>query len=128
MNPSRLSALLIASFVIALPATAGDDAHGAGQNTDGLSQGPGTTKQDPDTDSRTFGATTKDAAITATVKTKLLADRDIAGMKIDVDTRDKIVTLSGIVATPTQMARAATLASGVDGVTSVRNKLLVSLK
>lgn len=49
-------------------------------------------------------------------------------MKIDVDTRNKIVTLSGSVANSEQLARAATLAGEVDGVACVRNDLLVSAK
>lgn len=74
-------------------------------------------------DTRSIGTTTQDAAITATVKTKLLADPDVAGLKIDVDTRNKIVTLSGTVASEMQVTRAGEIATAVDGVASVNNQL-----
>src|SRR5688500_12410398 len=41
------------------------------------------------------GAATTDAGVTAAVKTRLLADPDVAGLRIDVDTTDKVVTLTG---------------------------------
>src|SRR6185436_382637 len=40
---------------------------------------------------------TADASITAAVKTKLLGDPKVGGLKIDVDTKDNVVTLTGIV-------------------------------
>lgn len=76
--------------------------------------------------SRTVGATAKDATITAKVKAKLLADDDIAGMKIDVDTRNQVVALKGTVSSAVQMARAEAIAAKVDGVTKVENHLVVS--
>lgn len=76
--------------------------------------------------SRTVGTTAKDAAITASVKTKLLADSEVAGMKIDVDTFDKVVTLSGSVASEGLKDKAATLAKNADGVSSVKNELVVA--
>src|SRR5262245_44334760 len=43
----------------------------------------------------TAGAAVGDAALTAKVKTKFLADTSISGLKIDVDTKNDVVTLSG---------------------------------
>src|SRR6478672_9268945 len=39
-----------------------------------------------------------DAAITSDVKARLLADADVSGLRIDVDTSNGVVTLSGTVA------------------------------
>ena len=50
--------------------------------------------------------TLTDAAITATVKTALLADPLSSGLKIDVDTASAVVKISGTVATPDEKARA----------------------
>lgn len=68
---------------------------------------------------------TGDAALTAKVKTKFLADTSIAGLKIDVDTTDNVVTLSGTVSTAAERARAVSMAKGTDGVKSVVNNLKV---
>jgi hypothetical protein len=40
------------------------------------------------------GAVTGDPGITSAVKTKLLADPDVSGLRIDVDTREGAVTLT----------------------------------
>src|SRR4029453_2099412 len=45
------------------------------------------------------GPAVTDAAITSAVKTKLLGDGKAPGLKIDVDTNDGVVTLTGDVAT-----------------------------
>ena len=69
-----------------------------------------------------------DAGLTAKVKTSLLADPDVSGLRIDVDTRDRIVTLSGAVGSSTEKARAVELAGKVDGVTRVEDRLTVRPK
>jgi osmotically-inducible protein OsmY len=66
---------------------------------------------------------TGDAALTARVKTKFLADSSIAGLKIDVYTKDNVVTLSGTVASPTEKRRAVEVARATEGVTKVVDKL-----
>ena len=71
------------------------------------------------------GATVEDAALTAKVKTKFLADTTISGLKIDVDTRNNVVTLSGTVPTAAERARAVTVAKETDGVKSVVNHIKV---
>ena len=53
---------------------------------------------------------TADAAVTAAVKTKFLADTSIAGLKIDVDTKDNVVTLNGTVASAAEKRRAVEVA------------------
>lgn len=66
-----------------------------------------------------------DGGITANVKTRLLADPDVGGLRIDVDTRDRIVTLTGTVNTGAEKARAVELAGKVDNVTLVEDRLTV---
>jgi hyperosmotically inducible protein len=66
-----------------------------------------------------------DATITSDVKARLLADSDVSGIRIDVNTRDGVVTLSGTVANSAQKARAAELAAKADNVVRVEDNLLV---
>jgi len=66
-----------------------------------------------------------DAAITARVKTALMADEQVKGLRIDVDTKDAQVTLKGALDTDEQVARAVEVARGVEGVRDVINRLTV---
>lgn len=66
-----------------------------------------------------------DAGVTAVVKTKFLADPSIAGLKIDVDTKDNVVTLIGVVPTAAEKTRAVEVAQQTEGVKSVVDKLKV---
>ena len=66
-----------------------------------------------------------DTAITAKVKTAFLADTDVKGLQVEVDTRDGVVTLSGTLDKAANVERAATLAKGIEGVKSVDNRLTV---
>lgn len=72
-----------------------------------------------------MGESIEDAALTAKVKTKFLADTKISGLRIDVDTRNNVVTLSGTVPTAAERTHAVAVAKGTDGVKSVVNKLTV---
>lgn len=67
-----------------------------------------------------------DAGITTSVKSKLAADDQVKAYKIDVDTREKIVTLSGNVDTEGAKARAVEIARATDGVANVVNNLTVT--
>lgn len=69
-----------------------------------------------------------DGAITATVKTALLADPLSSGLKIDVDTANAVVTISGTVASEAEKARAEEVAKASPGVSSVVNDLKVSAR
>jgi hypothetical protein len=66
-----------------------------------------------------------DAAITASIKADLLRDPDLSALKIDVDTRDGVVTLNGLAANDTAKTRAERMAQSVKGVREVRNHLTV---
>ena len=65
------------------------------------------------------------ARITAAIKTRLVADSGLAAFKIDVDTTDGVVTLSGTVTSPDDIAHAMKLAMEVEGVHRVVSTLLV---
>lgn len=66
-----------------------------------------------------------DAGITAKVKTKFLGDTGVSGLRIDVDTKEGVVTLTGTVPTAAEKRRAMELAKATDGVKSVVDRLKV---
>ncbi|MGA1863465.1 MAG: BON domain-containing protein [bacterium] len=76
-------------------------------------------------DERTMGQRVDDSFITAKVKSKLLADSMVKAFKIDVDTLEREVTLTGIVSTETEAQRVIELARGVRGVVKVKNNIKV---
>ena len=67
-----------------------------------------------------------DVAITASVNARLAKDPDLSALRINVDTKDGAVTLTGPAPNESAKDRAATLAREVDGVKSVTNNLSVS--
>lgn len=69
-----------------------------------------------------------DAEITTAVKTKLLADTKVGGLKIDVDTTKGVVTLTGPVNSIAERAQALKLARHTHGVRRVVNKLTLEPK
>lgn len=74
---------------------------------------------------KTIGETIDDAAITARVKTALLNDAQVGGLRIDVDTTKGVVSLSGIVRSAEEERKAVELARRVNGVADVRSTLQV---
>jgi hyperosmotically inducible protein len=72
------------------------------------------------------GDVASDAMLTSTIKTKLLADTDIAGLKIDVDTTNGVVTLTGNVKTPAERDAALRIARDTEGVKSVVDRLKIA--
>jgi hyperosmotically inducible protein len=71
------------------------------------------------------GAAIDDATITTRVKTAILNDSAVGGQKIDVDTSNRVVTLSGEVVTQADRDRAVKIARSVDGVADVKDSLQV---
>lgn len=69
----------------------------------------------------------KDAQITQQVKEQLASARDLSGARIDVDTRDGVVTLSGPVRTAAVKARAAEIARTVQDVRDVNDQLTLAI-
>ena len=74
---------------------------------------------------KTVGETIDDATVTTRVKTALLNDPDVGGLRIDVDTFKGVVTLSGRVKSKDEEAKAVALARKVGGVTEVKSTLQV---
>lgn len=75
---------------------------------------------------RTIGQRVDDAAITASVKTKLVADHAKNLVHVNVDTRSGVVHLQGMVPTEQDRVQAEQLARTTDGVVAVKNDLVVS--
>lgn len=80
------------------------------------------------TDERSAGQMWDDAAITARVNTEFLRDPFIKSRKIDVDTIQQVVTLTGVLATEEAVRRAAKIAGKVAHVKDVKNYLQVGKK
>lgn len=72
------------------------------------------------------GQAIDDTTITAKVKSALLNEPGMQSMKITVDTEKGIVTLSGSADSQAKIDKAIKLAGAVDGVQSVKSKLVVS--
>ena len=77
------------------------------------------------TEDRKFGQMVADATITAKVKSKLLANDNIAGTEIDVDTENNVVSLTGQVESQVEKQLAEYIARNTSGVASVNSHLTV---
>ena len=73
----------------------------------------------------TAGDSVDDAWITSKVTSQFLIDSHVAGLKIDVDTKDNRVKLSGVLASTAQRNAAIAIATGTRGVKSVDASNLV---
>ena len=73
----------------------------------------------------TVSATKDDATVTTRVKTALLNNEQVRVARIDVETFEGVVTLSGNVATPEERDTAIAIARKVNGVSDVKSKLVV---
>lgn len=71
------------------------------------------------------GGAVSDAEITSAVKSKLVADKRVGGLKIDVDTSHGVVTLTGPVDTAGERTHAMRLARHTHGVRRVVDKLTI---
>ncbi len=78
-----------------------------------------------DRDHKSTGEVIDDAAITAKVKSALLADKDVKGLAVKVKTYRGTVQLSGFVTSQAEKDRAADLSRAVSGVMGVQNDLIV---
>ena len=77
---------------------------------------------------RAIADATADARVTAAIKGKLLASRDLSALNISVNTTAGIVTLSGAVASSEHISKAILLAMQSDGVREVVSTLQVRPK
>lgn len=72
-----------------------------------------------------IGASLEDAWLYTKVHGKLMTGADLPNSDINVDVKDDVVTLRGTVATTADRTEAEQAAKSIDGVTSVRNQLVV---
>ncbi|WP_233580299.1 BON domain-containing protein [Luteimonas sp. 100069] len=110
------------------PPPVGTDTTGTGTTgtagTGGVMDGSGTgTGMNDGMDSDQPGT---DTWITTKVKSSLLADPDVAGLDIEVDTVNGVVTLNGVVDEQTQVIEATRIAREIEGVTDVRTEGLTT--
>ena len=56
----------------------------------------------------------------------MLADSDVGGLKIDVDTTDGVVALTGNVSTAAEKKKVVQIARETDGVKSVKDQLKIA--
>ena len=71
------------------------------------------------------GCAQTDTGITSAVKGKLVADDLVKARQINVDTQDKVVTLTGEVRSEAEESRALELARATDGVRDVIDQINV---
>jgi len=71
------------------------------------------------------GKTMDDAALTAKVKSALIAEPGLKALAIDVDTSGGVITLNGTANSTESRDKAVQVAQNVQGVKSVRNNLVV---
>lgn len=74
---------------------------------------------------KTVGEAIDDSTITTRVKTAMLNDPAVGGLRIDVDTFKGVVTLSGRVKSQAERDQALMLARGINGVVEVKDALQV---
>ncbi|HMM47557.1 MAG TPA: BON domain-containing protein [Thiobacillaceae bacterium] len=75
--------------------------------------------------SREAGQAIDDSQITATIKSKYVADDTLKALDISVDTEHGTVTLTGEVQNDSAKTLAEQIARGVEGVVNVNNQLTV---
>jgi len=77
---------------------------------------------------RAIADATADARVTAAIKGKLIASRDLSALNISVNTTAGVVTLSGAVASSEHISKAILLAMQTEGVREVVSTLQVKPK
>ena len=73
----------------------------------------------------TTGAYVDDAAITTSVKAKMIEDKTVAASSISVETLNGTVQLSGFAKSAAEKSQAEAIARGVKNVRTVRNDIVV---
>lgn len=134
MNPSPSKSLFVISSLAMLLALGACDRNDGGNSTvgeraDSAADRTAQAGRSAADQTRSMGAAgaakVEDGVITSKVNAALVADKDLSAVKIDVDTKDGVVTLTGPAPSPEARDRATEIAKGVQGVTSVTNQLTV---
>jgi osmotically-inducible protein OsmY len=105
-----LAFALSAALALTLAACSSNQSSGGGTTSSGTSS---------------VSQATKDATLTAKVKSALAADVGLSTVSINVDSSGNTVTLKGNVDSADKKKRAEEVARKVDGVATVRNELTV---
>lgn len=133
MNPSvsLLPAALAAALVLAACGPRDSDTT-VGKNVDravaGAKEGLNDAKRATNEAATTVTAAAADATITTKINAALAADDKLKAIKINVDTSNGRVVLTGSAPDGGSRDRATTLAKAVDGVVDVDNRLAVDAK
>jgi hyperosmotically inducible protein len=130
---AALGTSLLAMSLIALagcdkPATPPQGAGPMEKMGQKIDQAAERTKEQAAVASDKAGRALEDGKITASVKASILAEPGLKVLMIDVDTKDGKVTLTGSADSAANVQKAEQIASSVQGVTSVDNRLAVSSK
>lgn len=123
MTGLKISKTLLAVMLTSAVATGSAFAENA--TTDKAQSGVESAGQKVDSSMNKVGNFMDDSTITAKVKTALVDHESIKSTDISVKTDQKVVTLSGFVESQAQAEEAVKVAKGVEGVTSVSDKLHV---
>ena len=132
MNRSLYYVVPTALAAIALSACSPRDNQAVGQKVDkavaSTKSGANEVKRAANDAGATVATAATDAMITTKINAALAADDQLKAIKIDVDTRDGHVVLSGTAPDAGSRERATSLARAVDGVVAVDNRLIVASK
>lgn len=123
MTKLKISKTLLAVMLTSAVATGSALAENA--TTDKGQSGLESAGQKVDSSMNKVGDFMDDSSITAKVKAALVDHESIKSTDISVKTDQKVVTLSGFVESQAQAEEAVKVAKGVEGVTSVSDKLHV---
>ncbi|MGQ3661053.1 molecular chaperone OsmY [Citrobacter braakii] len=123
MTGLKISKTLLAVMLTSAVATG--SAYAEKSTTDKTQSGVESAGQKVDSSMNKVGNFMDDSTITAKVKAALVDHDSIKSTDISVKTDQKVVTLSGFVESQAQAEEAVKVAKGVEGVTSVSDKLHV---
>ena len=123
MTGLRISKTLLAVMLTSAVATG--SAYAENATMDKAQSGVESAGQKVDSSMNKVGNFMDDSTITAKVKAALVDHESIKSTDISVKTDQKVVTLSGFVESQAQAEEAVKVAKGVEGVTSVSDKLHV---
>ena len=123
MTGLKISKTLLAVMLTSAVATG--SAYAENATTDKAQSGGESAGQKVDSSMNKVGNFMDDSTITAKVKAALVDHDSIKSTDISVKTDQKVVTLSGFVESQAQAEEAVKVAKGVEGVTSVSDKLHV---
>ncbi|RPH27868.1 periplasmic protein [Citrobacter youngae] len=123
MTGLKISKTLLAVMLTSAVATG--SAYAENSTMDKAQSGVESAGQKVDSSMNKVGNFMDDSTITAKVKAALVDHESIKSTDISVETEQKVVTLSGFVTSQAQAEEAVKVAKGVEGVTSVSDKLHV---